>query len=74
MRGARHLALTLRDIFLGPPRFSSGDCLFVWPNETAASGEESTAETSDGDEHDLDMENEDVGHTVPDQVFHRQGV
>ena len=74
MRGARHLALTLRDIFLGPPRFSSGECIFVWPNETAASGVEGTAEASEADEHDLDAENEDIEHTLPQQVLHGQGV
>ena len=48
---------------------------FVWPRKkNAASGADGTAEASEGDEHDLDVENEDVEHTVPEQVLHRQGV
>ena len=46
----------------------------AWPNETAASGGEGTAEASEGDEHDLDAENENIEHTVPQQVLHGQGV
>ena len=73
MRRVHLLALTLRDIFLGPPRFSLGVFCMATKNN-AASGAEGTAEASEGDEHDLDAENADIEHTLTQQVLHGQGV